>query len=83
MLHYIYTIKCIIIIINFYHEASKLIEKHPPARNSRNPMFLNLQYSPPGSVGETLINFDPDIGKYFAARLSKFRFLRGALNYEK
>ena len=40
---------------------------------ARHPIKLVFEkhYLPPCSVGETLTTFDPDIGKHFAAFLSK------------
>ena len=40
---------------------------------ARHPKKLVFEknYLPPCSVGETLTTFDPDIGKHFAAFLSK------------
>ena len=40
------------------------------ARHKKKLVF-EKNYLPPCSVGETLTTFDPDIGKHFAAFLSK------------
>ncbi len=45
------------------------------AKHPKNIVF-EKNCLPPCSVGETLTTFDPDIGKYFAAMLSKIMTLR-------
>ena len=61
----------VFIIIFFSSGGQELREQYNSAQNPQKPLFLKNNVLPPCSGGETLITFDPDIGKDFAAFLSK------------
>ena len=61
----------VFIIIFFSSGGQELREQYNSAQNPQKPLFFKNNVLPPCSGGEPLITFDPDIGKHFAAFLSK------------